>query len=59
MKITNPAIIKVRLLNEKMIKEKLMKKAYSCMVWSRAAGNFWIKLVTLKNFKMWEIFKHK
>ena len=39
MKITNPAIIKVRLLNEKMIKEKLMKKGYSCTFWSSATGN--------------------
>ena len=29
MKITNSGHIKVRLLNEKMIKEKLIKKAYN------------------------------
>ena len=35
MKITNSGHKKVRLLNEKMIKEKLMKKAYNYMVWLR------------------------
>ena len=33
MKITNSGHKKMGLLNEKMIKEKLMKKAYSYMVW--------------------------
>ena len=33
MKITNSGHKKMELLNEKMIKEKLMKKAYSYMVW--------------------------
>ena len=35
MKITNLGHKKVRLLNEKMIKEKLMKKAFNYMVWLR------------------------
>ena len=33
MKITNSGHKKVRLLNENMIKEKLMKKAYNYMAW--------------------------
>ena len=33
MKITNSGHIKVGLLNEKTIKEKLMKKALNYMVW--------------------------
>ena len=32
MKITNSVHKKMRLLNEKMIKERLMKKAYNYMV---------------------------
>ena len=35
MKITISGHKKVRLLNEEMIKEKLMKKAYNYMVWLR------------------------
>ena len=35
MKITNLGHKKLRLLNEKMIKEKLMKKAFNYMVWLR------------------------
>ena len=35
MKILNSGHKRVRLLNEKVIKEKLMKKAYNYMVWLR------------------------
>ena len=35
MKITKSGHKKVRLLNEKVIKEKLMKKAYNYMAWLR------------------------
>ena len=35
MKITNSDCKKVGLLNEKMIREKLMKKVYNYMVWLR------------------------
>ena len=35
MKITNSGRKKSGLLNEKMTKEKLMKKAYNYMVWLR------------------------
>ena len=50
MKITNSGHKKVGLLNQKMIKEKLMKKAYTYMfLVKKATDNLWIKLVTLKN----------
>ena len=35
MKVTNPGLKKVKLLNEKTMKEKLAKKAYNYMVWLR------------------------
>ena len=35
MKITKSGDTNVRLLNEKAIKEKLMKKTYNYMVWLR------------------------
>ena len=35
MKITNLGHNKVRLFNEKMIKRKVMKKAYNYVVWLR------------------------
>ena len=51
MKITKSGHKKVRLLNEKIIKEKLMKKAYNYMVWlKKEQKNLRIKLETLKNY---------
>ena len=35
MKVTNSGRKKVRLFNEKMIKEKLVKKSHNYMVWLR------------------------
>ena len=52
MKITNSGHKKMRLLNEKIIKEKLMKKAYNYMVYGlfkKVTDNLRVKLVTLKN----------
>ena len=39
MKIINSDYTKVILLTEKMIKLKLLKKAYSYKVWSKATEN--------------------
>ena len=39
MKIINSDYTKVILLTEKMIKSKLLKKAYSYKVWSKATEN--------------------
>ena len=51
MKIAKSGHKKVRLLNEKIIKEKLMKKAYNYMVWlKKKKKNLRIKLETLKNY---------
>ena len=51
MKIAKSGHKKVRLLNEKIIKEKLMKKAYNYMVWlKKEQKNLRIKLETLKNY---------
>ena len=51
MKIAKSGHKKVRLLNEKIIIEKLMKKAYNYMVWlKKEQKNLRIKLETLKNY---------
>ena len=51
MKITKSGLKKVRFINEKTIKEKLMKKVCNYMVCLREQQkNLKIKLETLKNY---------
>ena len=52
-KITKSRQKNLRLLNEeKKMTEKLMKKAYNCIVWLRKQqNNLFIKLATLKSKK--------
>ena len=50
LKITKSSHRKARLVNQKMIQEKLMNSVYNYMVWLRKQEkNLIIKLITLKN----------
>ena len=50
MKITKSGQRKARLINQKMMQEKLMKNVYNYVVWLRMQQkNLIIKLVTLRN----------
>ena len=50
MKVTKSAHRKSRLINQKMIQDKLMNNVYNYVIWLREQQkNLRIKLVTLKN----------